>query len=216
MIKNIFFDFNGTLLNDVNLCINIEQKLCRIYSIKEVDKDVYLNNFCFPVINFYKCIGFDFEKIDYNILSKQFMAEFYDRFDKETSLFEGVTYFLKKLKYEGYKLFVISATKQDDLENQIKDKGIHMFFDDLIGSKNVLAHGKIDYAKEFIKSKNIDPKESVFIGDTIHDFEVGEALNMNVLLVTFGHNSRKLLENTGCKLCSSFEEVYSNILKMNK
>ena len=136
------------------------------------------------------------------------MDEFYKRFSKDAKLYDGLIPFLSILKKEGYKLFVVSATKHEDLVNQLKEKEIDMFFDDFIGSNNIAGKGKIDYSKDFVNSKNINTNESVFIGDTIHDYEVGSALKMKVVLVTFGHNSEKLLKTVSSNLVSNYDELY--------
>lgn len=211
MIKNIFFDFNGTLLDDVYLTFDIENKLAKKYGVPQFSMEKYLNLFCFPVRDYYEKIGFDLTKIDFNKLSHEFMDEFYKRFTRDAYLYEGLVTFLTKLKNEGFKLFVVSATKHDDLVNQLKEKGIDMFFDDFIGSSNIAGKGKIDYAKDFVNSKNIKIEESIFVGDTIHDFEVGSALNMKIALVSFGHNSKELLKKVSNNVVSSYDELYALI-----
>ena len=37
MIKNIFFDFNGTLLDDLKLCADVEAEISREYGLPVVD-----------------------------------------------------------------------------------------------------------------------------------------------------------------------------------
>ena len=44
MIKNIFFDFNGTLLDDLQLCVDVEASISKEYGIPLVDKEFYLDN----------------------------------------------------------------------------------------------------------------------------------------------------------------------------
>ena len=57
MIKNVFFDFNGTLIDDIDLTLDIENKLLVQRGLNAVTKEFYLDNFCFPVINYYKKSG---------------------------------------------------------------------------------------------------------------------------------------------------------------
>ena len=56
MIKNVFFDFNGTLIDDIDLTLDIENKLLVQRGLNAVTKEFYLDNFCFPVINYYRLI----------------------------------------------------------------------------------------------------------------------------------------------------------------
>ena len=50
------------------------------------------------------------------------------------------------------------------------------------------------------------------IGDTLHDFDVSKVLGVNVLLYDQGHNSKKVLEETGAKVVSSYKEILNFIL----
>ena len=76
MIKNVFFDFNGTLLDDLNLCFKIEEEIIDMYGLKPVTMDFYLDNFCFPVKKYYEKAGFDFSKHDYAEISKIFFQKY--------------------------------------------------------------------------------------------------------------------------------------------
>ena len=61
-IKNIFFDFNGTLLDDVDLSFNIEDELFKSLGVEGVTKEFYLDNFCFPVKDYYAKTNFPMER----------------------------------------------------------------------------------------------------------------------------------------------------------
>ena len=52
-----------------------------------------------------------------------------------------------------------------------------------------------------------DSDEVVMIGDTIHDSEVAKAMNVDCILVTHGHVSRKRLEKTGRVIVDDLSEV---------
>lgn len=213
MVKNIFFDFNGTILNDTELCFDIESKMLEKYNLKQVSLDFYLDNFMFPVKKYYELIGFDFNKLDYHQISEEFMSEYFSRYEKETKIYDGVEDLFKELKEDGYSLYVLSATEENALKKQLQFLGILKYFNDVIGTKDNLAKGKIEFAKEFIKHSEIDVTETVMIGDTYHDFEVSEELNIKPLLMTTGHNSRKQLSKTGAQLFDNYNELYNYIKK---
>ena len=50
------------------------------------------------------------------------------------------------------------------------------------------------------------------IGDTIHDYEVAESLNVACLLFTNGHYSKQRLQKTNCIMIDSLLEI-TNYLK---
>ncbi len=78
-IKHIVWDWNGTLLNDNWLSIKAINILLLKYGLPAVEKEKYLEFFTFPVINYYKKLGFDFEKIPFNIVGTEFIDEYTKR-----------------------------------------------------------------------------------------------------------------------------------------
>jgi phosphoglycolate phosphatase len=45
------------------------------------------------------------------------------------------------------------------------------------------------------------------IGDTVHDYEVAQAMGTDCILISSGHNSRERLENTGALVLDSPLEI---------
>ena len=207
MIKNIFFDFNGTLLDDLKLCADVEAEISREYGLPVVDINFYLDNFCFPVKDYYEKCGFDFTKIDYKDISKRFFEGYLAKEETETHLHKGVKETLKKLKEKNVKLYCYSASERTILEKQLNFFGILDYFDGIIASDNRAAKGKLEYGKEYILNHNIDTKNTIMLGDTAHDFEVAKALGLTPVLVNFGHNSEKVLKALNVPIISKFSDI---------
>ena len=55
------------------------------------------------------------------------------------------------------------------------------------------------------------PEESVLIGDTIHDFEVAEAVGMKCILVSHGHQYKDRLKAAGVPVIQDFSEIAKHI-----
>ena len=116
-IKNIIFDFNGTLIDDRKICLDILNELLRKYGLKEVSMDQYIDIFDFPVIEYYKKVGFDFSKISFNDIAVYFNKRFLELFYSECQLYPEVISTLDKLKDKN--LYILSASEQDNLDNQV-------------------------------------------------------------------------------------------------
>ncbi len=84
--KIIIWDWNGTLLNDVQMCVNCMNVLLGKRNLPRLSFDTYRNVFNFPVRDYYEKIGFDFTCEDFEVPAKEFM-DLYHRFLPETSLF---------------------------------------------------------------------------------------------------------------------------------
>ena len=60
---HIIWDFNGTLFDDVEAGINSVNDMLSERGLKTLeDKEDYRKVFKFPIIEYYKDLGFDFEK----------------------------------------------------------------------------------------------------------------------------------------------------------
>lgn len=66
---NIIWDWNGTLLNDIQLCVNIVNKLLSNHNIVQLDVESYKNVFGFPIRDYYRRIGVDFTKESFESLT---------------------------------------------------------------------------------------------------------------------------------------------------
>lgn len=208
MIKNIFFDFNGTIIDDIDLTLDIENKLLVERGLKKVSREFYLDNFCFPVINYYKKSGFDFSKINYDELNGEFMKEYSERFLNDTKIFDDCESTLISLKEKGYKLYIYSATEIRLLRYQLAYFKIDKYFDALIASDNIDGKSKLEYGKEFVKNNDINPDESIMIGDTLHDFEVANEIGLKPVLCARGHNSKKVLLTANVPVIDSLGNIF--------
>ena len=197
-------------MNDLELCCNIEQTMMEQNGLRPYTMQEYLDKFFFPVSKYYDSIGITSE----NFLEAAdfFNKEYNSRWEKETYLYEGIVESIKELKKNGYRLFVLSATKQEFLDEQLKFLGIYELFEGTCGNRDDLGSSKIQYGKEYAKLHSVKPSETIMIGDTIHDYEVSKELDFNCLLFTKGHNSKWRLEKLGVK---TFDN-YKNLLKVVK
>jgi phosphoglycolate phosphatase len=210
MIKNIVFDFNGTLLDDLKLSVDIEEALMINNGLRPYTLEEYLDKFFFPIREYYRYIGIKDE--NFSKSAEYFNNEYNSRWSKETSLHSGVIKALKDLKKAGYRLFVLSASEEEFLISQLKALGIYEYFDGVCGARNDLAYGKIEYGKTYAKEHHIEPNETGIIGDTCHDFEVANELHFKCILFTKGHNSKARLEKLGVKTFDDFN-LLSEVMK---
>lgn len=206
--KYVLFDFNGTLLDDIDMNIEIEKLLLAKRNISgNTSKEFYLENFGFPIIDFYKLLGFDFSKEDYSQVAVEY-AEEYERKLKTVSLFSDALPILKKLNESGINCVIISATEHETLKAQTEHFGLTKYFKAILGTNNNLGKSKIGAALDWFSACAIDPKDAVFIGDTIHDFETAKALGCDCVLIPRGHNSERRLRETSCFVFGNLEEFY--------
>ena len=208
MKKVLIWDFNGTVIDDVEYCIEIENTM-----LKERNMDVistyeqYRKDFCFPVIDYYYKIGYTFEEESYADISVEFNDMYNARFD-EIKLMDGFEELIHKAKKEGYENVILSASRQDYLDDQCKRLGIDHHFDEILGIDNNLGGSKIEMALKWMETADVHPDDCRYIGDTLHDMETAEALGIrNYTLVACGHQSYEVLREKTPNVVHTLKEV---------
>ena len=210
--KHIMWDWNGTLLDDTWLCLDIMNGQLQKTGKPTISYDEYQRLFDFPVRNFYEKVGFDFSKESYESVAQNFIVE-YTRRRFECSLHFGVHAILKKLVDAGCEHSILSAYAKDVLIEMVKHYQLNQFFSHIIGLDNHYASGKIDEGRALLKELDADPSEIVLIGDTVHDYEVATELGVDCILINNGHHSNFRLETCGVPVVPSFSEAMLRIIK---
>lgn len=201
------FDWNGTLLDDRGINIEIENLLLSRRGLPQLpSEEYYLNNFGFPIIDFYISLGFDFEKESYNSVAVEY-AEEYEKRISSAPLFEDVRAVLEELKSKNKKLVIISATEHNLLNSQVEKYGIKNYFSSVLGIENNLGKSKVERALQWLSEENASPEDTLFIGDTEHDYETARAIGCDCVLIPRGHNSKERLEKTGAVVIASLKEM---------
>ena len=194
MKKVLIWDFNGTIIDDVDYCINIENTMLKERNMDFISTyEQYRRDFCFPVIDYYYKIGYTFEEESYADISVEFNDMYNAGFDS-IQLMDGFEELIAQAKKEGYKNVILSASRQDFLDDQCRRLGIDHHFDEILGIDNNLGGSKIDMALKWMSTADVHPDDCRYIGDTLHDMETAEALGIgNFTLIACGHQSYDVL-----------------------
>lgn len=190
----VFWDWNGTLLDDVEIAIESMDELLGEYSLPPLGgAEHYKKVFCFPVSEYYKRLGFDFEKTPFEVTGMEFIVK-YDERENRAALTKGAKETLERFRAAGLTQSVLSSSELNALKKQIDSRAVTDYFEDIIGIDNRLAGGKIEIAQRYFAAHAINPARAVLIGDTAHDFEVAKALECRCVLVACGHEDKSSLK----------------------
>lgn len=191
-MKYIIYDFNGTILDDLDVCLKCINQIAAKYLNRDIiTKEEYLEIFDFPVKDYYERVGFDFKKDSFEKIGREWM-DLYEASYNEYKLMDGIKDILISNINNGYKNVILSASKLDNLIKQCEQLGIKDYFDDILGIDDIYAGSKEFIAKKWIEDKN--PDDCIFIGDTLHDLDVAKAMGVKCALVAKGHQSKRKLE----------------------
>lgn len=208
--KVVIWDWNGTLLNDIDVCIDCMNTLLKRREISPLNRIRYRHIFTFPVKEYYQKAGFDFtiEKFENPAI------EFIDCYHKnlfKANLFDFVLDVLDVFDKKGVIQVVLSAMEHESLVKSLKEKGIFSFFKEISGIDNHYANSKLEIGRKLIQKLNLSMKDILLIGDSLHDFDVANALSIDHLLIANGHQSKERLLAESDNVLSELKDLMALI-----
>jgi len=208
--KHIIWDWNGTLLDDAWLCVEILNRMLARRGMKTTTLSEYQQSFDFPVINYYMKLGFDFEKESFDGIAQEYISA-YKLECRRCRLREGVVDIIKQFRKKGILQSVLSASQRSSLVEMLEFFNLKDFFEKVEGLDDYYAHSKADAGRKLLKNLAVGRKQVLLIGDTTHDYEVACMLGADSLLLPAGHQSKERLLATGAKVCDGFNEAFKGL-----
>ena len=205
MIKYCIFDFNGTVIDDTDICIECENRTIAKYLDRApLTREEYLEIFDFPVKEYYRRVGFDFVKHSYEEVGDYWYQE-YLKLKDEVKAHEGVKELLEDNHLKGIKNVILSASRIDTLKAQISSLGFESLFDEILGLDDHYAFSKSQKGLDFIKDKN--KEECILLGDTLHDLETARLMGIDCILIAKGHQAKHILVENYDRVVDDIREI---------
>ncbi len=208
MENYIIWDWNGTLFNDVDLCVESINYLLSTQNLPLLaNKEAYQSVFRFPIIEYYQAVGFDFNRCSFEKLAIIYM-DYYQERSLSCQLHDNAQKALEYYHKKGYRQILLSASKTEYLMRQLKQFDIEDIFYDILSLDNIHAHSKKELACAYLKQKSISPKQVIFIGDSVHDYEVAHAAGAECILIADGHEHKNRLEKTNAPVIDRMKDIF--------
>lgn len=210
MFKQVLWDWNGTLLNDLRYAIDVRNRSFPAFGLPAIDDlDTYYQQFTFPVRTYYERAGVTDE--NFVQVAHAWMDEYLRGFDT-VELHPDVLETLERFEHAGLRQVVLSATRRDMLEDQIRRFPIRHFFYDVLGLDDIYAGSKEEIGRAYLHGCGIPAEATVMLGDTLHDAEVARAIDAHCILIARGHQSRDMLETSGYPVVDTLEQAADLVL----
>lgn len=202
-IDVVCWDWNGTLLDDVEICRQVMNRVLSERGHPEfLTRESYRRSFRFPIRDFYSDAG---------ILSDDFGPAA----DRYLSLLEGAITearlqpdartTLEEISRRGIPQILASATVTDALHRQLQPHDMTDAFAEVLSITNAHSASKAQVIAEWIARAEIDPGAVLLVGDTNHDREIAEALGAQFVHYTLGH--QELQDADGIRTVDSLTEL---------
>ncbi|HPR57120.1 MAG TPA: HAD family hydrolase [Bacteroidales bacterium] len=205
-VQAIIWDWNGTLLNDLDVCINAMNRMLKKRNYPLLTEARYKEIFTFPVQDYYVEAGFDFSRDDWETVAAEFIAN-YRKNIHQSVLHDEVNDILQRFRSMGKRQFILSAMQQDFLMETISARLDPSIFEVIAGLNDHYAATKVENAHLLVKKIGLPKNKIVMIGDTIHDFEVAEETGITCILIANGHQSGERLAGKEARLIDNLKDL---------
>lgn len=211
VIKNIFFDFDGVILDSVDCKTQAFEAMYVKYGqeIANQVKKYHLENggiSRFEKFRYWhkKHLGIEITNEQLNALSEEFSNRVVDQVVKSDEI-KGSMDFIKK-NYQKYRFWIITGTPTTEM-NRIADKiEITPYFIGIHGSPEK----KKQWVDHLLKTHQLHPYETLFLGDATTDFEAAQWGKLHFALRE-AHYNIDLFKNIQTPRFNTFEDL-NNIL----
>ena len=181
MIRNVIFDWSGTLVDDLPAVWRASNHALQQAGVPAMPLEEFRREFRLPARDFYM------ERVTKESLPKLegwFLEGFKLAQDTVTPL-PHAREFLEFCRQHGLRTFLLSAVHPALFSQQEKISGFGPFLD-----KTYLgAHDKKDLIGQILRDNELDPTETVFIGDMQHDIETAHHGGVKSVAVLTGYDS---------------------------
>ncbi len=203
----VFWDWNGTLMDDVDYsCACLNGLLAAYHYPQRYGVEEYRKVFGFPIQSYYRRVGFDFGRDPFPVLAESYM-DLYNAGVDGCPLTDGAADTLGALAARCEGQVLLSVSRRDYLVEQAKRREVDRRFREMLGLDDIHGVSKVELGRRYMASCGADPARCVMIGDTDHDAETARAMGVRCILYTGGHQTRARLQATGNPTIDRLEDL---------
>ncbi len=207
--STIIWDFNGTIIDDVNASLEAVNDMLALRGQPAIDLDRYYKEIDIPIWKFYESVF-----LPGTITPEEAIAEYDSGYEKHLSpipLMEGIVEVLNTFKEAGKHQIVVSASHVDKVKTRLDELGILAFFDEVLGHSDYNTGDKTYLATQYFINNNLNFSDAVVIGDSVFDYHMAAEVKCDCILTTRGHQSRREFSTTTARIIDSLYELKSII-----
>ncbi len=205
MKKTIIFDQDGTLVDIEPVFIHILNALAPEFGFAPILPEEL------PALKKLHLKMLVWKRLGFKIFLFPFILkrgrEEYHKLVPRIELFSGIKELITTLQNRGCSVGIVSSSRKDTIDAIMEKFGIHMDFVyqcDLFSKSKVLS--------QVIKDRNLSYAETIYVGDEVRDVESCQKINLDVIAVSWGLNSKEALQKTGALIVDTREELLARLL----
>lgn len=189
------FDFDGTLADTTECIVASYQHAFTKNNLPIPSREeiIYLMGIELREV-FQRLTSHALEESHYDSLVADYRAIYSKLLSSKTSLYPHVKETLIQLKETGGLLAIATSKKTDVVTMNAKALGVDQYFDRTVGADKVVKKKPHPEMLLYILEKmRIKKEDAVMIGDSTVDIDMGNAIEMDTIAVTWGAHTKEML-----------------------
>ena len=189
-IKHICFDLDGTLVDSHKTIYNTTIKSLKDLNIlNNIDEEIFREKIGMHFVDIFEDMNIpvnDFEEFIQVYKNNYFL------FIDDSELYPDVSNVLSYFSQRGFRISLLTTKAQDQAEKILKHFTLSDYFNLIMGRRNGIAHKPSPEPLLLIcKELEIDPIESLIVGDTEMDIQCGQNANVKTCAIIHGYRTEE-------------------------
>lgn len=206
----IIFDWDGTLMDSVGLIVDAMRYAAEKHGLTVTDEATKSIIGIALVDAFPMLFPNDSDKYDELLAT---YSKYYVKHCDNEKLFDGVKELISDLHAQGKTLAIATGKKRKGLKRVLPNSGIQAFFtltktaDETAGKPNPLM------LQAILSETGKAVEDAVFVGDSIHDIRMANAIQMDSIAVSYGCEKADVLaKEQPTKLVTTINELKQQLI----
>ena len=208
MIRNIIFDWSGTLVDDLPAVFKASNFVLTQSGKDTLSLEQFRSKFQLPFTAFYDRLTPD---VPLAQLEEWFHAEYRQLQNTVTEL-PHAREFLEFCRAHDFRTFLLSTVHGDHFKAQCLSNG----FDEFIDRPYTDVWDKREKIHEILRENDLRPDETLFIGDMEHDVATAKHGGVHSCAVLTGYNTLEQLRAAGPDVIVEHLSELRDVLEKNK
>ena len=194
-LRFLCFDLDGTLVDSRAAIVGCFQASLRASGFTDIDDEAIAGHIGRPLGEMLEGLV---EPADQGPIIAAYVRDFVDWDHRCTQAFPGILEALERLGETDLRMAVTSSKSLVGIERVVREQGIAHHFTDLWGG-DLVSRGKPnpEMLQRAMTSAGMTPAETLLVGDTTYDIEMGVAAGVRSLGVSWGMHSPAMLRSAG-------------------